>query len=145
MPALPPETTLPATSRHAATRRPVLGALAVALVAGGLLAGCSGGSSTSVSCRGADCRATVTGAPVEVDQPDANQSTRSARSTKRRPPRDNDGVDFGVTAMGPGWVDVEDDGRVTRVQQGGTFVEDGSTVRLESSDGRTAVFTFRRR
>jgi hypothetical protein len=54
-------------------------------------------------------------------------------------------VDFGVNAIGPGWVDVEDDGVVTRVGQGGTFVEDGSTVRLESSDGRTAVFTFTKR
>jgi hypothetical protein len=34
---------------------------------------------------------------------------------------------------------------VSRIPQGGTFVEDGSTVRLESSDGSTAVFTFRQR
>jgi hypothetical protein len=120
------------------------GALAVALLAGGLLGGCSG-AGTSVSCSGSSCRATVTGAPVEVSQPDAGSTTRPRSSTKRRPARNNDGVDFGVNAMGPGWVDVEDDGVVTRVTQGGTFVEDGSTVRLESSDGRTAVFTFTRR
>jgi hypothetical protein len=121
------------------------GALVVALVAGGLLTGCSGGTGTSVSCSGSSCRATVSGAPVEVSQPDAGGSTRSRTSTKRRPARNNDGVDFGVNAIGPGWVDVEDDGVVTRVGQGGTFVEDGSTVRLESSDGRTAVFTFTKR
>ncbi|MEJ2859620.1 hypothetical protein [Actinomycetospora flava] len=127
-----------------ASFRSPAGTLALVVLAGGLLAGCSGGSSTSVSCSGANCRATVTGAPVEVSQPDANQSTRTRSSTKRRPPRNNDGVDFGVNAIGPGWVDVEDDGTVTRVPQGGSFTEDGSTVRLESSDGRTAVFTFRK-
>lgn len=58
--------------------------------------------------------------------------------------RSNDGVDFPVDALGPGWVGVEDDGTVTRIPQGGAFVEDGSTARLESSDGRTAVLTFRR-
>ncbi|MDD7937471.1 hypothetical protein PHK61_03450 [Actinomycetospora lutea] len=122
------------------------GALALVVLAGSLLAGCSGGSSTSVSCSGATCRATVSGAPVEVSQPDANQSTRTrSSSTTRRPARNNDGVDFGVNAIGPGWVDVEDDGTVTRIPQGGSFVEDGSTVRLESSDGRTAVFTFQKR
>ncbi|WP_433788096.1 hypothetical protein ACQPX6_14955 [Actinomycetospora sp. CA-101289] len=120
------------------------GALAVALVAGGLLAGC-GGTGSSVSCSGNDCRATVTGFPIEVSQPDASQPTRSGRTSTRRAPRDNDGVDFTVNAVGPGWADIEDDGTVTRITQGGTFVEDGSTVRLESSDGRTAVFTFRRR
>ncbi|WP_133251835.1 hypothetical protein [Actinomycetospora cinnamomea] len=126
-------------------RRPVvLGTLAVALVAGGLLAGC-GGTSSSVSCSGNNCRATVTGAPVEVSQPDPNQTSRAGRSTTRRPPRNNDGVDFTVNALGAGWADIEDDGTVTRIPQGGTFVEDGSTVRLESSDGRTAVFTFTRR
>jgi hypothetical protein len=126
-------------------RRPATyGALAVALVAGGLLAGC-GGTGSSVSCSGNDCRATVTGFPIEVSQPDASQPTRSGRTSTRRAPRDGDGVDFTVNAVGPGWADIEDDGTVTRVDQGGTFVEDGSTVRLESSDGRTAVFTFRRR
>jgi hypothetical protein len=126
-------------------RRPAtLGALAIAVVAGGLLAGC-GGTGSSVSCTGNDCRATVTGFPVEVSQPDANQPTRSGRTSTRRAPRDNDGVDFTVNAVGPGWADIEDDGTVTRITQGGTFVEDGSTVRLESSDGRTAVFTFRKR
>ncbi|MEJ2887461.1 hypothetical protein [Actinomycetospora aeridis] len=120
------------------------GALATAVLAGGLLGGCSG-AATSVSCSNSNCRATVSSAPVEVSQPDTNQSTRTRSSTKRRAPRNNDGVDFGVNAMGPGWVDVEDDGVVTRVQQGGTFVEDGSTVRVESSDGRTAVFSFQRR
>ncbi|MFC5138817.1 hypothetical protein ACFPK1_11285 [Actinomycetospora rhizophila] len=121
------------------------GALALAVLAGGLLAGCSGGTSTSVSCTGATCRATVSGAPVEVSQPDAQSTRTRTSSTKRRPARNNDGVDFGVNAIGPGWVDVEDDGTVTRVPQGGSFVEDGSTVRLESSDGRTAVFTFAKR
>ena len=120
------------------------GALALVVLAGGLLAGCSGGAGTSVSCSGSNCRATVTGAPVEVSQPDTTQSTRTRSSTKRRPPSNNDGVDFAVNAIGPGWVDVEDDGIVTRVNQGGTFTEDSSTVRLESSDGRTAVFTFRK-
>jgi hypothetical protein len=96
-----------------------------------------------VSCSGNDCRATVTGAPIEVNQPGSNQSSGSGRSTTRRPASDNDGVDFRVEAMAPGSVDISDDGIVTRVEQGGTFVEDGSTVRLESSDGRTAVFTFR--
>jgi hypothetical protein len=133
-------TTLPRRPRPA-----VVGAVAVAVVAGGLLGGCSG-SGSSVSCSGNDCRATVTGAPTEVDQPGGNQSsTRVKRSGTRRPPRNNDGVDFGVNVLGPGWADVEDDGTVTRITQGGTFVEDGSTVRLESSDGRTAVFTFRKR
>ena len=98
-------------------RRPAtLGALAIAVVAGGLLAGC-GGNGSSVSCTGNDCRA----------------------------PRDNDGVDFTVNGLAPGSADIEDVGVVTRIPQGGTFVEDGSTVRLESSDGRTAVFTFRKR
>ncbi|MHC1557553.1 hypothetical protein ACR9E3_01270 [Actinomycetospora sp. C-140] len=128
-----------------ALHRSPAGALVLAVLAGGLLAGCGGGSSTSVSCSGSTCRATVSGAPVEVSQPDANQSTRTRSSTKRRPPRNNDGVDFGVNAIGPGWVDVEDDGTVTRIPQGGSFVEDSSTVRLESSDGRTAVFTFQKR
>ena len=126
-------------------RRPAtLGALAIAVVAGGLLAGC-GGTGSSVSCTGSDCRATVTGFPVEVSQPDAGQPTRSGRTSTRRAPRDNDGVDFTVNGLAPGSADIEDDGVVTRVPQGGTFVEDGSTVRLESSDGRTAVFTFRKR
>ncbi|GLZ43994.1 hypothetical protein Acsp06_01790 [Actinomycetospora sp. NBRC 106375] len=128
-----------------ALRRSPTGALVLAVLAGCPLAGCSGGSSTSVSCSGSTCRATVSGAPVEVTQPDANQSTRTRSSTPRRPPRNNDGVDFGVNAIGPGWVDVEDDGTVTRIPQGGSFVEDSSTVRLESSDGRTAVFTFTKR
>jgi len=125
-------------------RRTVLGALAVALVGGGLLAGC-GGTGSSVSCTGNDCRATVTGSPVEVSQPDPGQPTRSGRTTTRRPPRQNDGVDFTVNALGPGWADIDDDGLVSRVNQGATFEEDGSVVRLESSDGRTAVFTFRKR
>jgi hypothetical protein len=120
------------------------GALVIAMVAGGLLGGCSG-AATSVSCSGSSCRATVNTTPVEVSEPGSDQSTRSRTSTRSRPSRDNDRVDFGVNAMGPGWVDVEDDGTVTRVPQGGTFVEDGSRVRLESSDGRTAVFTFDRR
>ena len=121
------------------------GALAVALVAAGLLAGCAGGAGSSVSCSGNDCRATVTGTPIEVNQPGSNQSSGSGRSTTRRPASDGDGdgVDFRVEAMAPGSVDISDDGIVTRVEQGGTFVEDGATVRLESSDGRTAVFTFR--
>lgn len=119
------------------------GALAVALVAAGLLAGCAGGAGSSVSCTGDDCRATVTGTPIEVNQPGSNQSSGSGRSTTRRPASDEDGVDFRVEAMAPGSVDISDDGIVTRVTEGGTFVEDGSTVRLESSDGRTAVFTFR--
>ena len=121
------------------------GALVVALVAAGLLAGCAGGAGSSVSCSGNDCRATVTGTPIEVNQPGTNQSSGSGRSTTRRPAGDGDGVgvDFRVEAMAPGSVDISDDGIVTRVDQGGTFVEDGATVRLESSDGRTAVFTFR--
>jgi len=122
------------------------GALAVAVVAGGLLAGCSGGNSSSVSCSGNDCRATVTGAPIEVNQPGGGQSSVSGRSsTTRRPASNGDGVDFRVETIAPGSVDISDDGIVTRVAQGGTFVEDGSTVRLESADGRTAVFTFRGR
>jgi hypothetical protein len=97
-----------------------------------------------VSCSNNDCRATVTGAPIEVSQPGSNQSSGSGRSsTTRRSASDDDVVDFRVEAMAPGSVDISDDGIVTRVTQGGTFVEDGSTVRLESSDGRTAVFTFR--
>jgi len=126
-------------------RRAGLALAALAVATAGVLAGCSG-SGSSVSCSGNDCRATVTGAPTEVDQPSGSQSsTRVKRSGTRRPARSNDGVDFGVNAIGPGWADVEDDGTVTRIPQGGTFVEDGSTVRLESSDGRTAVFTFRKR
>ena len=130
---------------HASPAAPrTTGALAVALVAAGLLAGCAGGAGSSVSCSGNDCRATVTGTPIEVNQPGTNQSSGSGRSTTRRPASDDgDGVDFRVEAMAPGSVDISDDGIVTRVEQGGTFVEDGSTVRLESSDGRTAVFTFR--
>jgi hypothetical protein len=136
--------TVTAPAHRPRTTPPVFATLAVALVAGGLLAGC-GGTSSSVSCSGGNCRATVTGAPVEVSQPDAGQTSRAGRTTTRRPPRNNDGVDFTVNALGPGWADIDDDGAVTRIQQGGTFVEDGSTVRLESSDGRSAVFTFTRR
>ena len=95
---------------------------------------------------GNDCRATVTGAPIEVNQPGGGQSSVSGRSsTTRRPASNGDGVDFRVETIAPGSVDISDDGIVTRVAQGGTFVEDGSTVRLESADGRIAVFTFRGR
>lgn len=42
-------------------------------------------------------------------------------------------------------MDISDDGVVTGVTQGAAFVEDASSVRLESSDGRTAVDTFQGR
>ncbi|GAA4938423.1 hypothetical protein EV188_108185 [Actinomycetospora succinea] len=124
--------------------RPPAAALALAVLAGGLLAGCSGGNSSSVSCSGTSCRATVTGAPIEVNQPEPGSGSGRS-STSRRPVNDGDAVDFRVESLAPGSVEVSDDGIVTRVPQGGTFVEDGSTVRLESSDGRTAVFTFQGR
>jgi hypothetical protein len=43
-------------------------------------------------------------------------------------------MDVGVNAIGPRWVDVEDDGVVTGVPRDGT-----------SSDGRAAVVTIRTR
>ena len=126
--------------------RVTAGALAVALGAV-VLAGCgSGGTSSSVNCSGSQCRATVTGAPVDVSQP-GTTTTRTkvvsaGKTTTKSVRRSGDGVDFSVAGQGPGWVDIDEDGVVTRVPVGGTFSEDGSTVRLQSADGRTAVFTF---
>lgn len=128
-------------------RRAGLAIAALAVASAGVLAGC-GGSSSSVSCSGSDCRATVTGAPVEVSQPDPGSGSvrrSGTRSTSRKPRNTGDQVDFTVAAIGPAWVDIDDDGQVTRVPVGQTFPEDGSVVRLESSDGRTAVLTFRKR
>ncbi len=138
-----PTTTTPTRPR----RRAGLALAALVLVTTGGLAGC-GGSSSSVTCSGSDCRATVSGAPVEVSQPDAgsgNVRRSGTRSSTRRPSSTPDAVDFTVAAIGQGSVDIDDDGRITRIPVGQTFPEDGSTVRLESSDGRTAVLTFRRR
>ncbi|MEJ2871608.1 hypothetical protein WCD74_27865 [Actinomycetospora sp. OC33-EN08] len=140
--------------------------LAVVGLAGLLLLGAcgSGGGEASVSCSGSQCRATVTGTPVEVSEPSSSGSMAlvagtstsrpkptssskpkpSTRTTTHRSGSHRDGtdeVDFLVRAVGPGWVEIDEDG-VTRVPVGGTFAEDDAAVRVESADGRTAVFTW---
>ena len=143
--AVPPPVTPP--GRRA---RAVVGALAVALGAV-VLAGCGeGGTSSSVTCSDGQCRATVTGAPADVEQPGTSTTTAvkkvsNGKTTTSTVKNRRDGVDFTVAGQGAGWADIDEDGVVTRVPVGGTFADDGATIRLESADGRTAVFTFPRR
>ncbi|MDL5158095.1 hypothetical protein [Actinomycetospora termitidis] len=111
-----------------------------------LLGACgSGGGGVSVRCSGPNCTATVSAAPIEVEEPGTSSTQtvrRNGTTTKTTTRRDGD-VDFRVVAMGPGWVDVVDDGQF-RLPVGSEFPEDDSRVRLASSDGRTAVFTWGR-
>ncbi|GLZ52374.1 hypothetical protein [Actinomycetospora sp. NBRC 106378] len=46
-----------------------------------------------------------------------------------------------VRAIGPGWVEIDEHG-VQRIAVGQVFAEDDALVRVEPSDGRTAVFTW---
>lgn len=134
-----------------------------------LLAGCgSGGGSAEVTCQGGQCRAVVTGTPVEVSEPtpssgsmalvmgtstarpkppSSKPTTSKPRPTSRptsRPAGDGrDEVDFLVRAVGPGWVEIEEDG-VRRVPAGEVFAEDDTLVRVDSADGRTATFSWQR-
>lgn len=137
----------------------VLG-LASLLVLGACGSGGSG-SSADVRCSGGECRAVVTGTPVEVSEPGSAGSmalvmgtstskprpttsrSSSSRPTTRSTTRthDRDDVDFLVRAVGPGWVEIDDDG-VRRIAVGQVFAEDDRVIRVESADGRTAVFVW---
>ena len=136
-----------------------------------LLGGCgSGGGSAEVTCEGGQCRAVVTGTPVEVSEPTPSSgsmalvmgtstarpkpattkpTTSKPRPTSRptsRPAGSSDGrdeVDFLVRAVGPGWVEIEEDG-VRRVPVGEVFAEDDTLVRVDAADGRTATFSWQR-
>ncbi|MCD2187566.1 hypothetical protein [Actinomycetospora soli] len=134
-------------------------------VAGLLVLGAcgSGGGSADVRCSAGQCRAVVSGTPVEVSEPSgagsmalvmgtstsrpkpttskSSSSRPTTRPTTRTPSRDRDDVDFVVRAVGPGWVEVDDDG-VQRLAVGQVFAEDDRVVRVESADGRTAVFVW---
>jgi hypothetical protein len=153
---------------HAPRRGAPPGRLLATLGVAGLLllAGCGGGGgSADVRCTAGQCRAVVTGTPVEVSEPSGagsmalvmgtstskpkpttskSTSKPTTRPTTRSSTRYRDGrddVDFVVRAVGPGWVEVDDDG-VQRIAVGQVFAEDDTVVRLESADGRTAVFTW---
>lgn len=147
---------------HAPRRGAPPGRLLATLgVAGALLlAGCGGGGgSADVRCSAGQCRAVVTGTPVEVSEPSGAGSmalvmgtstsrpkpttsrSSSSRPTTRPSTRDRDDVDFLVRAVGPGWVEIDDDG-VQRLAVGQVFAEDDTVVRVESADGRTAVFVW---
>jgi hypothetical protein len=138
-------------------------------VAGLLLLGAcgSGGGSADVRCSAGHCRAVVTGTPIEVSEPSragsmaliagtstsrpkpttsrsssSKPTTRpTTRTTTTRTTRYRDEVDFVVRAIGPGWVEIDENG-VQRIAVGQVFAEDDALVRVESSDGRTAVFTW---
>ncbi|GAA4823407.1 hypothetical protein GCM10023201_06790 [Actinomycetospora corticicola] len=132
-----------------------------------LLGACgSGGGSADVRCSAGQCRAVVTGTPIEVSEPPGAGSmalvagtttsrpkptTSSSKKTTTRPTTRSstryadgrDEVDFVVRTVGPGWVEIDEDG-IQRVPVGGVFAEDDTLVRLESADGRTAVFVWAR-
>lgn len=139
-------------------------ALAVGVAGLLLLGACGGGGgSADVRCSAGQCRAVVTGTPIEVSEPSgagsmalvagtstsrpkpttskSSSSKPTTRPTTRNTDRDRDEVDFVVRAVGPGWVEIDENG-VQRVAVGQVFAEDDTVVRVESADGRTAVFTW---
>ncbi|MFC5063990.1 hypothetical protein [Actinomycetospora atypica] len=136
-----------------------------------LLGGCgSGGASAEVTCTNGQCRAVVTGTPVEVSEsttssgsmalvmgtstarpkpsssskPSTSKPRPTTRPTHRAGSSDGrDEVDFLVRAVGPGWVEIDENG-VQRVPVGEVFAEDDTLVRVEAADGGTATFTWQR-